>query len=87
MPIAVTNPLINCQCDQPRNTARVRAGQPGITARVIREVQSLVRTLRLWRSRIRERQAFPVLDERALRDLRLSRWDVERELAKPFWRG
>jgi uncharacterized protein YjiS (DUF1127 family) len=50
-------------------------------------LQLVARTLRLWRMRFRDRQAFPVLDERGLRDLRLSRWDVERELAKPFWRG
>jgi uncharacterized protein YjiS (DUF1127 family) len=75
MPIAVTNPLINCQCDQIQHTARISTA-----------AQSLVRTLRLWRARIRERQAFPVLDERDLRDLRVSRWDVEHELAKPFWR-
>jgi uncharacterized protein YjiS (DUF1127 family) len=75
MPIAVTNPLINCQCDQTHHTARIRTA-----------ARSLVRTLRLWRARIRERQAFPVLDERDLRDLRVSRWDVEHELAKPFWR-
>jgi uncharacterized protein YjiS (DUF1127 family) len=47
----------------------------------------LARTLRLWRSRIRKRNAFPLLGERELRDLRVSRWDVEHELAKPFWRG
>jgi uncharacterized protein YjiS (DUF1127 family) len=76
MPTAVAHTLINSQCDQPRTTARLSA-----------VVQSAARTLHLWRRRHRERHAFPVLDERALRDLRLSRWDVERELAKPFWRG
>jgi len=75
MPIAVTSPLINCQREQTHFRARVRASG-----------QILVRTLRLWRTRIRQRHAFPVLDERDLRDLRVSRWDVERELAKPFWR-
>jgi uncharacterized protein YjiS (DUF1127 family) len=40
-----------------------------------------------WRRRMRERQAFARLDYRELRDIGLSRWDVERELAKPFWRG
>jgi uncharacterized protein YjiS (DUF1127 family) len=76
MPIAATHPLINCQRSQPSTATRGTAA-----------VKSLVRTLRLWRRRISERHAFPVLDERDLRDLRLSRWDVERELAKPFWRG
>jgi uncharacterized protein YjiS (DUF1127 family) len=58
----------------------------GPTARGTAAVRSAVRTLRLWGARIRERHTFPVLDERDLRDLRVSRWDVERELAKPFWR-
>jgi uncharacterized protein YjiS (DUF1127 family) len=47
----------------------------------------LGRLLGTWRRRIRERQAFARLDYRELRDIGLSRWDVERELAKPFWRG
>jgi uncharacterized protein YjiS (DUF1127 family) len=45
------------------------------------------RLIGTWRRRIRERQAFARLDYRELRDIGLSRWDVERELAKPFWRG
>jgi uncharacterized protein YjiS (DUF1127 family) len=47
----------------------------------------LGRLIGTWRRRIRERQAFAKLDCRELRDIGLSRWDVERELAKPFWRG
>ena len=48
---------------------------------------ALMRTLRLWVARHRERQDFTLVDERDLRDLGLSRWELERELAKPFWRG
>jgi uncharacterized protein YjiS (DUF1127 family) len=40
----------------------------------------------LWRVRAREREAFSMLDHRDLRDIGLSRWEIERELAKPFWR-
>lgn len=76
MSYAAHHPLINCQAERFSPTNR------GATL-----ANSIGRTLRLWRSRIRERRAFPVLNERELRDLRLSRWDVERELAKPFWRG
>jgi uncharacterized protein YjiS (DUF1127 family) len=39
-----------------------------------------------WRRRIQERQAFAHLDQRDLRDMGLSQWEVESELAKPFWR-
>jgi uncharacterized protein YjiS (DUF1127 family) len=76
MPTAALQSLTNCQCVHPSLTARGSAA-----------VRSVVRTVRLWGARIRERHTFPVLDERDLRDLRVSRWDVERELAKPFWRG
>jgi uncharacterized protein YjiS (DUF1127 family) len=51
-------------------------------------IRSVIGTIRLWRSRIRERHVFPAgLDERQLHDLRLSRWELDRELRKPFWRG
>jgi uncharacterized protein YjiS (DUF1127 family) len=45
------------------------------------------RTIRLWRSRAGERRSFGFISDRELRDLGLSRWDFEREIAKPFWRG
>jgi uncharacterized protein YjiS (DUF1127 family) len=61
--------------------------RPSLVGRVSAAADRLSRTLRLWRSRIRERQAFPVIDDRDLRDLGVSRWEVDRELAKPFWRG
>jgi uncharacterized protein YjiS (DUF1127 family) len=76
MSIAATNPLIDCQPEHANNA--VRCGPAP---------RSLVRTLQVWRARFRDRHAFPVVGERELRDLRLSRWDLERELAKPFWRG
>jgi len=36
--------------------------------------------------RARQRRSLADLDDRRLRDLGLSRADVEREAAKPFWR-
>jgi uncharacterized protein YjiS (DUF1127 family) len=45
------------------------------------------RLIRLWRSRIRERRAFVSFDDRDLHDIGVSRWDLERELARPFWKG
>jgi uncharacterized protein YjiS (DUF1127 family) len=76
MPTAVVHTLINSQRDLPHTAPRLGAA-----------IQVMARTLQLWHRRHRERHALPVLDERELRDLRLSRWEVERELAKPFWRG
>ena len=50
-------------------------------------VGSIAHVLGLWRTRINDRDAFLALDYRDLRDINLSQWEVERELAKPFWRG
>jgi uncharacterized protein YjiS (DUF1127 family) len=38
-----------------------------------------------WRERVRERREFAALDRRDMRDLGLSEWEVQLELAKPFW--
>ena len=73
------HPLINCQSG--------RLNQPVVPSRLARVGETLLATFRLWRSRFNDRRGFPVLDERELRDLGLSRWDIECELAKPFWRG
>ena len=79
MPATAHYPLINCQSG--------RLSQSVVPSRLARVGETLLSTLRLWRSRFNDRREFPVLEERELRDLGLSRWDVERELAKPFWRG
>jgi uncharacterized protein YjiS (DUF1127 family) len=76
MPATADHILINCQ----PALAHRGVGHGSLT-------RSIADTLRLWGDRIRERRAFPLLEERDLRDLRLSRWEVDRELAKPFWRG
>ncbi|HEY4173805.1 MAG TPA: hypothetical protein VGM42_12325 [Rhodopila sp.] len=47
---------------------------------------SIAHAIGTWRTRIRDRQTFATLDRRDLHDLSLSQWEVERELAKPFWR-
>lgn len=39
-----------------------------------------------WQERARERRRLLMLDDRLLRDIGLSRADVEREAALPFWR-
>ena len=39
-----------------------------------------------WRERSRQRRALLRLDDRMLRDIGLSRADVEGEVSKPFWR-
>jgi uncharacterized protein YjiS (DUF1127 family) len=59
--------------------------QSSLTARGIAAAHSAVRVWRLWHARRRQRQALAHIDERDLSDLGLSRWDIERELNKPFW--
>ncbi len=39
-----------------------------------------------WRERRRDRDVLSRLDDRMLADIGLSRGDVMREIAKPFWR-
>jgi uncharacterized protein YjiS (DUF1127 family) len=60
---------------------RERAASPIDAAR------RALRILSKWRERIRERHLLASLDDRALRDIRLSRYDVERDTRKPFWRA
>ncbi len=41
---------------------------------------------RAWRSRRRERSTYGRISERDLRDAGVTVWEIERELARPFWR-
>ncbi len=76
MAIAAHHPLTNCQ---PASRSSV-APFTGLA-------DWLDRTLQLWSTRISERRALELMDERGLRDAGLSRWSAEREIARPFWRG
>ena len=44
-----------------------------------------VRTLLTWQERARQRRALTQLDARMLKDVGLSRAEVDLELRKPFW--
>jgi len=52
-----------------------------------RVLPRLLRPLRNWRERARSRHLLRQLDDRMLRDVGLSRSDVDRECAKPFWQA
>ena len=45
----------------------------------------LLNRIALWQERARSRRALQQLDDRMLRDVALSRSDVERECGKFFW--
>lgn len=47
---------------------------------------SLVRLLRVWRRRIRERRELARLGDRELHDIGTSRSLIYSEISKPFWR-
>lgn len=49
--------------------------------------QRLLEGLLLWQRRAAERHALRALSNRDLKDVGLSRADIESEAAKPFWRA
>jgi uncharacterized protein YjiS (DUF1127 family) len=49
-------------------------------------VAALFRTLGRWTALYRQRNHLAELDDRMLRDIGLSRGDVQIEIEKPFWR-
>jgi uncharacterized protein YjiS (DUF1127 family) len=67
--------------DSHRSTpmAVARKPGPGLLGRTLY-------ALRLWRERVRERDALTRLTDRDLQDMRVSRYDLETEIRKPFWR-
>jgi uncharacterized protein YjiS (DUF1127 family) len=42
--------------------------------------------LRLWRRRMRESRELSLMSDRELRDMNVSRYEVEHAARKPFWR-
>ncbi len=44
-------------------------------------------TLALWARRIEEREALASFGWREMKDIALSESDLQREIAKPFWRA
>jgi uncharacterized protein YjiS (DUF1127 family) len=52
-----------------------------------RFLAGVVETIKLWHRRASDRAALAQLDERSLRDARISHATRWNEMAKPFWRG
>lgn len=46
-----------------------------------------LKTLHCWQERAEQRYRLATLDDRMLKDVGLSRADVDTETAKPFWQG
>ena len=62
-----------------RSTSRHDHGSLGVA------IQSLIAALEEWWVRGQQRRALGRLDDRLLKDIGLTRADVEHELSKPFW--
>lgn len=59
-------------------------GRFGVAGRVAKIVwQALI----LWQRRFRDRRHLEGLDDRMLKDIGLTRANVEREAGKPFWQA
>jgi uncharacterized protein YjiS (DUF1127 family) len=50
-------------------------------------VAGIFNCLMVWQDRASQRYALAALDDHHLRDIGLTRSDVAREIAKPFWRA
>jgi uncharacterized protein YjiS (DUF1127 family) len=49
-------------------------------------IGTMIDVLMEWRDRVRERRQLDSLGDHMLKDLGVSRVEVEREVNKPFWR-
>jgi uncharacterized protein YjiS (DUF1127 family) len=54
---------------------------------IVAAVTPAVDLFATWRRRATDRRRLQDLDDQMLRDIGLSRGDVEIEIKKPFWRG
>lgn len=53
---------------------------------VLRLGRAFLHLLRMWRERAWLRRELPTIDPRMLRDIGLTRAELEREIEKPIWR-
>lgn len=67
------------------HTASRAPAAPALSAAGI--LERAADTLIAWLQRDRDRRALMALDDRLLKDIGVSRRDVDAEIAKPFWRG
>lgn len=65
--------------------ATVRSG--GISGSIRGKALRAADAVLTWLQRDRDRRALQALDDRLLRDIGISRSDVEQEVTKPFWRS
>lgn len=77
----------NTRCETLHQTAGVATGSAGVWTELRRLPGKLAETILVWQERAAERAHLAALDDRLLKDIGLSRADVERETSIPFWRS
>lgn len=58
----------------------------GVLQRLAALPTAILRVLLVWQDRAHQRRHLATLDDRLLRDMGLSRADVDHETSLPFWR-
>jgi uncharacterized protein YjiS (DUF1127 family) len=66
-------------------TKAATAATNGHSLLFVRLVSRVVCWLIEWRKRAVQRRTLAMLDDHMLKDIGLSRMDVEREISRPFW--
>jgi uncharacterized protein YjiS (DUF1127 family) len=62
-----------------------RHGNESWVARATRALDAVFEAMSRWNRRRRERNQLESLDDRMLKDIGLSRADIDRVFEKPFW--
>jgi len=79
--------MSNTRCvDMDQPLSLVQTGHEGFGRQILRVMSRSVDLILLWQDRVSERAHLASLDDRLLRDVGLSRADVENEVSLPFWR-
>lgn len=77
--------MMACEAIELERPAR-GAARPIRSGRVARLVTAVLRLLQAWRERAWLRRELPMIDARMLRDIGLTRAELEGEAEKPIWR-
>lgn len=84
--MAITTSFSNPSLPRPRQGWAPATAKPDQRQHKSTRPSTFVLMRKVWR-RWRSRQYLPNLDDRMLRDIGVTRAEVENELNKPFWRA
>lgn len=59
---------------------------PSCEKTIVKPSKRLYKIFKQWNKRIQERKQLAKVDERLLKDMGISRFEANQEIAKPFWR-